>query len=91
MIYTPELLAPASPAAASSPMAEPPQDDSGVAPDLEQLPGLITRSAYELNLYLRCASLAGIHVQVDLVERENVAHPGGYTEVLVQAEGAGTP
>lgn len=66
-------------------MAEP--SDRPPVPDLDGLPGAIARTVFELNLYLRAASLAGLEANVDLVERENPAHPGGYTEVLVDLRG----
>lgn len=45
----------------------------------------LVRHAFEANLLIRIASLRGIPVHVDLVERTDPAHPNGYTEIRVRA------
>ena len=44
---------------------------------------------FELNLFLRLASLRGFPVMLDLVECMNEEHPEGYTSVV--ASGIGAP
>ena len=46
-------------------------------------------SLFELNFFLRLASLRGFPVVLDVVERLNEEHPEGYTNVV--ASGIGAP
>ena len=43
---------------------------------------------FELDLFLRLASLRGFPVDLDIVDRVNEAHPDGYTTVVVSGIGA---
>lgn len=54
--------------------------------DAEELAALITRQVFDLNVTLRLASLSGVTpLDVDVVDRTNDAHPGGYPEIRVRA------
>ncbi len=55
----------------------------------EEIRRSIEISLFELNLFLRLASLRGFPVMLDLVERLNEEHPEGYTSVV--ASGIGAP
>ena len=54
----------------------------------EELLRAIEIALFELNLFLRLASLRGFPVDLDTVERKSVVHPDGYTTVVASGIGA---
>ena len=52
---------------------------------VSELEAELAQAIFEANLLTRALSLMGMRVGLDLVERDNLAHPDGYTEILVRS------
>lgn len=59
--------------------------------DDQELANAIVRKIFEANLMSRAALLRGMAVRFDLVERQAVGYPKGYTEIQADVMGTRVP
>lgn len=55
---------------------------------VEELKQALVVRTFEANVIVRALDLLGVRVDMDVVDRTNIAHPNGYPEILLGIDDA---